>query len=328
MSQTLPIRVTAAAVLLIALGIIFVLQNPPSNGGQPPMEKALVVERPGIAKPEKLPDPGGIENCFQVAPNLWIGSQPEGANGVQSLAAMGIQTIVSVDGAAPDIAAFRGVRCIHLPIGYDGITRDQQLALAGILSNPEAYGNVYLHCHHGKHRGPAAAAATLRCIDPQFTTGRAEAFLKQAGTDPRYAGLYRDVREATPATNEERTRSFQYTNRALVGGLVERMVAIDETWERIRACEKAGWATPPEHPDVKPAHEALQLVEHYRELGRLPSLPGGEFAKYLKEAEAAAISLEMKLQMKEDSSPLQSAFERNANLCVECHAVTRDRKSR
>ena len=335
MPRTLPIRLTAAAVLLIAVGILFVLQSPPklepfnpSNGGPAPMEAARVVERPGIAKPDKLSDPGGIENCFQISPNLWIGSQPEGSHGFQTLTELGIQTIVSVDGAMPDVETYRGQRYIHLPIGYDGITRQQQLAIAAIIANPETYGNVYLHCHHGKHRGPAAAAAALRCIDPQFTAERAEAFLKQAGTDLRYAGLNRDVREAGPATEAERSLTFHYTNRTPVGGLVEQMVAIDSTLDRIRACEKAGWMTPPEHPDVKLAHEVLQLVEHYRELARLPSLPGGEFAKYLKEADTASVDMEIKLQLKGNPMAIQAAFKRNANLCVECHAATRDRKAK
>lgn len=315
-------------MLLIAVGITFVLQDRPSHGDQTLMESAHVVERPGIARPDKLTNPGGIENCFQVAPNLWIGSQPEGSNGFHTLAELGIRTIVSVDGASPKNEIDPRQRYIHRPIGYDGITREQQLAIAAIIANPEMYGNVYLHCHHGKHRGPAAAAAALRCIDPQFTAERAEAFLKQAGTDPRYAGLYRDVREARPATEAERLLTFQYTNRTSVGGLVEWMVAIDETWDRIKACEKAGWATPPEHPDVKPAHEALQLVEHFRELARLPSLPGSEFDKLLKIAEAAAGDLEAKLRTNENPPVIQAVFKRCANLCVECHAATRDWKSK
>jgi hypothetical protein len=334
MTHRLPIRLTVAALLLIVVGILFIRQGrtpppgpfDPTNGQPAPMEAARVVERPGIARPDKLRDPGGIENYYQIAPNLWIGSQPEGSNGYQSMAQMGIQTIVSVDGAIPNVEIYRGWRYIHLPIGYDGMTREQQLALAAIISNPEMYGNVYLHCHHGKHRGPAAAAAALRCIDPQFTAERAEAFLTQAGTDTRYVGLYRDVREATPATDEERTKSFNYTNRTPVGGLVERMVSIDDTWDRIKACQKAGWATPPDQPDVTPAHEALQLVEHYRELARLPSLPGGAFARFLKDANAAATDLERALHSNENSTAIQTAYQRSANLCVECHTATRDRK--
>ena len=88
MPRTLPIRLTIAAVLLIAVGIMFVLQDRPTNGDPAPMEAARVVERPGIARPDKLRDPGGIENCFQVAPNLWIGSQPEGSHGFQLMTQM------------------------------------------------------------------------------------------------------------------------------------------------------------------------------------------------------------------------------------------------
>src|SRR5690606_19020075 len=63
-------------------------------------------------------------------------------------------------------------------------------------------GPVYIHCHHGKHRGPAAAAAAavnLGLVSP----AEAVAFMKTAGTADSYAGLYACVMEADAATKTE-----------------------------------------------------------------------------------------------------------------------------
>ena len=107
-----------------------------------------------------------------------------------------------------------------------------------------------------------------------------------------------------------------------VRDLVERMVAIDETWERIKACRAAGWATPPGQPDVSPTHEALQLLEHFLEAGRAEPTP--EFEAFRKRAEAAAAELEKALRTK--SGTAEEAFTRSAKLCSDCHAATRDEK--
>ena len=45
---------------------------------------------------------------------------------------------------------------IHIPIGYDGIPLESEAAIVRAMKETE--GPVYFHCHHGLHRGPAAAA--------------------------------------------------------------------------------------------------------------------------------------------------------------------------
>jgi hypothetical protein len=305
MSRVARISIAVAVLAVVVAGVATVW--PPAHS------------RRGVAvRVERLPDAPGVHNRFRLTPTVTCGSQPEGAVGFRTLAAGGVKTVVSVDGAAPDGAAAKaaGLTYVHLPVGYDGVSRERAVALAKLIERGEP---IYVHCHHGRHRGPAAVAAALRCVNGSFD---AEAFLTEAGTDPRYAGLYRDVRQSHPLTAEERRAGVTYVGRMPVTSLVERMVAIDETWERIKACQKAGWATPPGHPDVSPAREALQLVEHYRELGRIA--PSPEFETHRARAEAAAADLEKFLRT--ESGPAGEAFTRSLKLCSQCHAATRDAK--
>src|SRR5262245_49209462 len=61
------------------------------------------------------------------------------------------KTIISVDGAKPDIelAHKYGMRYVHIPIGYDGVPDDKSRAIAKAID--ELPGPIYVHCHHGKH---------------------------------------------------------------------------------------------------------------------------------------------------------------------------------
>lgn len=53
-----------------------------------------------------------------------------------------------------------GLRYVHLPHGYDGVPADRTKELAKAVRELE--GPIFIHCHHGKHRSPAAAA--VACV--------------------------------------------------------------------------------------------------------------------------------------------------------------------
>src|SRR5690349_19529458 len=74
----------------------------------------------------------GLHNVLRVSDRLYSGSSPEGEEGFRSLEELGVRTVVSVDGARPDVEGARrhALRYVHLPIGYDGVPRDQALRLA------------------------------------------------------------------------------------------------------------------------------------------------------------------------------------------------------
>ncbi len=312
------IRPVGWIVLLLGAAAAQVLSADSSKPADPP---------PGVRSLGDLP---GVHNLFQLNPNLFSGSTPEGDEGFEALAKLGVRTIVSVDGARPEMdrAKAHGMRYVHLPHGYDGINGDLQLRLAKLAA--ELPGPIYVHCHHGKHRGPTAAAV-LCLADSSWTPEQAETWLRLAGTSPDYPGLYKVVREfqaPTPQALAGVPSDFPETAR--VSGLVESMVAIDGTWERLRAVKSAGYAPPPDHPDVDPANEAVILWEHYREAQRLEdSIARGEdFMKRLREAEAGARGLHSLLREHAEGEAsiekLDAAFAAAARSCATCHRAHRN----
>jgi protein tyrosine phosphatase (PTP) superfamily phosphohydrolase (DUF442 family) len=270
----------------------------------------------------------GLPKAFRLSEHLYSGANPEGDAGFAALEQLGVRTIISVDAAKPDVDAARrhGLRYVHLPVGYDGIPRERALQLARAVR--DLPGPTYVHCHHGKHRGPAAAAAIMLCLEESFTTDAAEAWLKRAGTDPHYTGLIGLPRTLQrPAPGELDNASADFPEVAPVGPLAETMVQIDERWDHLKALRSAGWQTPSEDADLDAPHEALQLLEEFRELARSPELRGrpAEFRALLDEATTKAETLEKCLRQPTfDGNAVEAAFRASASMCARCHERFRD----
>jgi protein tyrosine phosphatase (PTP) superfamily phosphohydrolase (DUF442 family) len=269
-------------------------------------------------KPRDLP---GLKNVLHLTTRIYSGSQPEGEEGFAALAKLGIRTIVSVDGARPDVELAKkyGLRYIHVPIGYDGIPTQAGKALAATIRTSE--GPIYYHCHHGKHRGPAAAAAA--CI-AEATIGSDEAVkvLTLAGTGKEYAGLWRDVKAYVPPARDEKTPEL--VSVAKIGSLTSAMVGIDQTADRLKLCEKAGWSAPRDHADLTPAHEALMLQEALHEARRncTKGRPDA-FVQELEKTEQAAAHLRETIAAGK-SHEASAEFTALQNNCTQCHARYRN----
>lgn len=280
-----------------------------------------------VVEPRDLPKVlVGIHNVHRVDDRLFSGSSPEGDEGFESLASLGIKTIISVDGARPDVDRARkhGMRYVHLPVGYDGIPRERVLQLARVVRDMP--GPVYLHCHHGKHRGPAAALSVRMCLDDRCTAEEAIAQMKHLGTDPRYEGLYAGPRSLVrPSKQELDAIPADFPELAKVSPTAQLMVEVDVCFDHIKAIRAAGWKTPANQPDLAPAHEALLLVEHYRELARLPDASqfSAEFRRLLAQAERNAESFEKSLRA--DKMTAEAAYLKVAQDCQHCHQSQRDR---
>jgi protein tyrosine phosphatase (PTP) superfamily phosphohydrolase (DUF442 family) len=293
----------------------------------------LVIVATGCGSPTAGPEESGpvpvevegLHNVYRLSDRLYSGSGPEGDAGFAALQTLGVRTVISVDGAAPDAATAErfGMRYVHVPVGYDGIPREKAWRLAKAAR--DLPGPVYVHCHHGMHRGPAAAACILLALDPSFTRDDAAAWLTQAGTDPRYRGLVELPRTLPrPGAADLDALPADFPSVVEVPDLTRLMVAIGDRWDHLKLAKAAGWKSPPGHPDIDPPHEALQLLELYREAGRMPDVTrrGAEFMALLKESEAAAGELEKALW--ENAGATQAAFERSRSLCARCHAKYRD----
>lgn len=270
-------------------------------------------------------DLGPVDNGFRLGKKIISGSCPYGEAGFKALAQQGVKTIISVDGARPDekIARKYGMRYVHIPVMYSGITRAQSLTIARAVRDLE--GPVFIHCHHGKHRGPTAAVIAAM-VNEGWTTGQAEAAMKQAGTSPHYTGLWAAAREWRPPTKEELDKAdASFPSVAAVAATAAAMVTIDERWEHMSEVRDAGWKAPPSHPDIDPPHEALLLREDFRELARSPEtarLPA-DYLQKLNEAESAAAALEAALRGN-DIPKAQEAYKSVGASCKSCHVVYRD----
>jgi len=88
----------------------------------------LACQPPGVpaAFMHKLPAKH-LPNAYRLHEKVISGGQPEGAEAFAELRALGVKTIVSVDGAKPDVELARtyGLRYVHLPIGYNGVPAER-----------------------------------------------------------------------------------------------------------------------------------------------------------------------------------------------------------
>lgn len=282
----------------------------------------------GGGDPEAIDAPS-IENLYRLAPGLYSGAQPVGEAGFSALRRLGVRTIISVDGARPEVEAARaqGLRYVHLPVGYDGIDRDQAERL--VRAARGLPGPVFVHCHHGTHRGPAAAAIVAMAT-AGWPRERARRWLEQAGTSRDYKGLFASVERFDPAAALARADGAppeDFPEAAEVPALVEMMVRIDAGWDRLRAIGAAGFRAPAESPDLDPAHEALMLAEQFREAARLDEARerGEAFVELMAAGDRASMDLAGSLKPA-PPRPGESAraLERVGRSCVACHRRFRD----
>jgi hypothetical protein len=277
-------------------------------------------------KPRDYP---GAHNVVAYYDGYYSGSAPEGNAGFDTLQGMGIKTIISVDGAVPEVAYAqeRGIRYIHLPIGYNGFAEERKLQLVRATRDAMKEGPVYIHCHHGKHRSAGAAAAVVASLG-WGTPEEGVARMKVSGTAANYKGLYACASAATVisvATIDSVPASFPSTWQP--SGYVQGMIEIDEVFEHLKEIEKAGWASPPHHPDLVPVAEAGRLADLYRVLNDtnyVKSKPS-ELATLMRESNSTAQTLEDMLAAGDkDVAVLSAQFKLVGASCKDCHAKHRD----
>ena len=137
----------------------------------------------------------GEPELIPVAPRLLVGSRAMAAD-ADLLTRQGVTMVLSVDGQ-PSPASASTTR-LHVPIGYDGPDAAQSAQLAQVLERWQAGGVLLVHCHHGRHRGPAVAAMLARWAG-DLSADDAAATLKRCGTDPAMTRLWASVNRPRPA---------------------------------------------------------------------------------------------------------------------------------
>jgi protein tyrosine phosphatase (PTP) superfamily phosphohydrolase (DUF442 family) len=266
----------------------------------------------------------GIENYRRLSQKIAQGGQPNGAASYAALKAEGIETILSVDGAAPDVEAARaaGLKYVHVPIGYDGVSADEQARIIKAVS--EASGPVYVHCHHGQHRGPAAAAIAREAVDG-LSNAEAVAELKESGCSPSYPGLFRDVQNWKAPSAATLAALGPLPSMVKPVGVRDTMAHVDQRLDLLKASQALKWAVPPNNPDVAPPHEAMMMLEAFRELQRLPEAQakGPDFLAHAKAAEDAATALQAALAAGA-ADKADAAWITFKASCDSCHATYRN----
>lgn len=254
------------------------------------------------------------------------GSAPEGEAGFAALAAMGVRTIISVDGISPDIESARrhSMRYVHIPIRYNGVTEDQRLALARAardLPRP-----IYIHCHHGQHRGPTAAAVALESIG-EIEVAQGLALMREAGTADSYPGLWAAARGAAPISDAALDAWHgELVPVARVSGIAKNMSELDRAWDNINLFKANRWRVPADHPDLVASAEAASVREHLRALldeDECRAKPD-PFLRWLAAANEEASALEEALVSAAPASLLDQRRQALADSCARCHGRFRN----
>jgi protein tyrosine phosphatase (PTP) superfamily phosphohydrolase (DUF442 family) len=274
-----------------------------------------------------------LPNLVQVHSRVLSGGLPDGDAAFRELADRGIRTIISVDAAKPDVESARrfGLRYVHLPHGYDGIPSDCARQLAKAVRDLD--GPIYIHCHHGRHRSPAAAS--VACVSAGLVpSSQAISILKLAGTNPGYAGLFQSVKDAIPLEPALLDKlNVEFREVVEVPPMAEAMVKIGHTHDHLKLLFAAGRQGLKDHSDLHPAYEALLLREHFTELLRTQDVQSrsADFQQWLRDSEVAARGIEEALAMGgaevgygTTAAELVAQMDRIAANCKACHRQYRD----
>ena len=329
MNQRLVLHITLAIVIIAcSIGSNTSENSPTNQQAKLPSSVALtpiVLPTMEDLEPKNFP---GLHNVVAYGSGYFSGSVPDGCIGFQSLAATGVKTIISVDGAIPDIenAKRLGLRYIHLPIGYNGFDEQRKLELVRASRDAMKEGPVYVHCHHGKHRS-AAAAATVAVSLGWSTPGEMVQRMKVSGTSPSYKGLYGCAATASPlpqATIDALSGDFSEISKPV--GFVKGMVEMDEVHDHLKLIDNAGWDVPENHPDLVPAAEAERMVELMRAMlaDERTKKESSEFGKLMNEGYAQAQAMVVQLTTEPNRKVLSDLLQSLTKTCTDCHASFRD----
>ena len=218
-----------------------------------------------------------------------------------------------------EIAKSLGMRYIHIPVGYDGIHEVELASLSRVIRDAEP--PYYIHCHHGQHRGPAAAAIAYG-FSGQKDSDQLLEVLRNAGTGEGYNGLWQAVRTFNPDKVDVKLAPLLYES-APVDSYTVSMAQIDRIWDNLKLCRRSEWSVPSDHPDIDPAHEALMLEEGFRESGRQAKGLSKELINWLQRTELEASAL--KEAVKAGNKPRAEKYFKSIKAsCTKCHRKFRE----
>lgn len=298
-----------------------------------PMQGKAYEAAAEVQLPKKAPQQfDGLHNLYKLSDDIISGSEPEGAPAFEVLQKMGVKTILSVDGKAPDaaLAARYGMRYVHVPIRYKGITEEERLEI--IKTFRELQSPFYVHCFHGKHRGPAATALGRITLD-QVSREQALAEMRQYfGTSKKYEGLYATIAYGDmPDDATTRSCAFDFSPAHTFKGFRQAMVDISRSFETAEKLSKNEWKAGEDHPDANALNEARRTAESFSQSLKLEEM-AQQSEDFRHRMEVSAKDSAMLVQLLEKQSKGDAAAGEQAKAviksikasCKSCHSEYRN----
>jgi cytochrome c556/protein tyrosine phosphatase (PTP) superfamily phosphohydrolase (DUF442 family) len=298
-----------------------------------PMEGKAYDAAGEVKLPETAPQQfEGLHNLYKLSDKIISGSEPEGAKAFEVLQEMGVKTIISVDGKAPDaaLAARYGMRYVHVPIRYKGITEQERLEI--IKSFRELPAPFYVHCFHGKHRGPAATALGRITLD-EASREQAIAEMRQwFGTSKKYEGLYATIAFGEmPDEATTRTCAYDFAPAHSFKGFRQAMVDISRSFGTTEKLAKNDWMPAEDHPDANALNEARRTSESFAQSLKLKEMAkASEDFRHRMEVSAKDSAMLVQLLEKQAKGDKAASEEAKAVLstiktsCKSCHSKYRN----
>jgi protein tyrosine phosphatase (PTP) superfamily phosphohydrolase (DUF442 family) len=306
-----------AACLMIFVAVKLSAEESTASEAAPPA-KPLPIQM----VPAETIEHSGLHNVARVSDWLYSGSSPESEVAMRVLKKLGIKTILSVDGARPEVelAESVGIRYVHLPIGYGIVQQERLDALAVAAEDLEK--PIYVHCHHGKHRGPTSALIMFRSVDRTCSGPSASATIKLLGTGKQYAGLYQTVTEFSPnAIDAVAARAAGFQSVMPVPALVESMLQVDQLWEQLEHL----LTSLDRHPKQEtPEAQLTLLAEQFQESARLLTADTTQTELRRQLSSEAEFYSAWGAQWNPDTAP--AMLKRSQERCAGCHRQFRDLK--
>ncbi len=339
--MTLRSRPAAHSSLLLAsacLGLLACRNSPSLAGGVSPTPSVVhaplsagsssAYEVAGrLALPETDPeDHPALHNVYELSENIISGGEPENEEAFRILQEKGVRTILSVDGKVPDaeLAAEYGMKYVHVPIQYKGITDEEVAKITKTFREQE--GPFYVHCYHGQHRGPAAAAIGRLLLDGVPREEAVAEMRQWCGTSSSYEGLYARVAFGeVPAENETRSMEWDFPSADPLDGVAGAMVQIARAHGAVKSASRNDWKPNPNHPDLNVANESVKLAELFERAGALEevSTRPEDFRRWMQESKAQAAALrDSVLAMEAGSGTMDdayAAYQTLSSTCRSCH---------
>jgi protein tyrosine phosphatase (PTP) superfamily phosphohydrolase (DUF442 family) len=273
-----------------------------------------------------------LHNVLHLSENIISGAEPEESDSLEQIAKMGVKTIISVDGKAPDHEAAKalGMRYVNIPIRYEGISEEEKLSIAKTFR--ELPGPFYVHCFHGQHRGPAAAAIGRVVLDGTSRQQALAEMRQYCGTSEKYEGLYKSIAfDNLPTSLETSQHDFDFPPAHKVDGTRQAMVELTRPFDLLKAGKKLSWASDPNHPDVVLEQESIRLTQLLRMFEELDDTlkQAEDYRGWVKKAVEQSKEMTVILHAyangdKEAGARATAHFEAMDQNCNACHKVYRN----